>query len=122
MPIFKTGDAALIKNYIPISILTVFLKEQYILTKYIVKQYFVKLPVWIFLFYFTYMVLTIPINKTTSAMDKREHIIGLILDFAKAFDTVNHDILLKKLNHYGIRGIVLQWFQSYLSGRQQSKI
>ena len=66
------------------------------------------------------MALTILIDKITSAMDKIEHIIGLFLDFAKAFDTVNHDILLSKLNHYGIRGTVLQWFQSYLSSRKQT--
>ena len=66
------------------------------------------------------MALTILIDKITSAMDKGEHIVGLCLDFAKAFDTVNHDILLSKLNHYGIRGTVLQWFQSYLSSRKQT--
>ena len=49
------------------------------------------------------MALTILIDKIISAMDKKEHVIGLFLDFAKAFDTVNHDILLRKLDHYGIR-------------------
>ena len=37
-------------------------------------------------------------------MDKKEHVIGLFLDFGKAFDTVNHDILLRKLDHYEISG------------------
>ena len=52
------------------------------------------------------------------AIDDNEFACGVFLDFKKAFDTVNHGILLQKLEHYGVRGYVLKWFTSYLTGRK----
>ena len=45
---------------------------------------------------------------------------GVFIDLKKAFDTVHHDILLHKLNHYGFRGIIKDWLSSYLNNRMQS--
>ena len=71
-------------------------------------------------------------NKSTShaILDVLQHVSTAIkedkqsccvfLDLAKAFDTVNHKILLHKLSHYGIRGPSQKWFQSYLHSRKQS--
>ena len=45
---------------------------------------------------------------------------GVFIDLKKAFDTVYHDILLDKLNHYGFRAIINDWFSSYLKNRTQT--
>ena len=54
-----------------------------------------------------------------NSMENQEITAVLFLDLQKAFDTVQHDILLKKLHHYGIRGIAYKLMSSYLSGRKQ---
>ena len=54
------------------------------------------------------------------AIDDNKSAVGVFIDLQKAFDTVDHTILLKKtLYHYGIRGVANSWFKSYLSNRKQ---
>ena len=62
----------------------------------------------------------ITITETVrDALDRDEYSCGVFLDFQKAFETVNHQILTGKLNHYGVRGLSLDWFTSYLTNRQK---
>ena len=67
----------------------------------------------------TSMALVTLIDKVTEVLEKGECIIGVFLDSSKAFDTVDHDILLQKLTLYGIRDIMLKWFKDHLSNQVQ---
>ena len=57
------------------------------------------------------------VTKILRAINNSEYTIGVFLDLEKAFDLVNHELLLKKLEHYGIRRIALEWFKNYLTNR-----
>jgi hypothetical protein len=54
-----------------------------------------------------------------STVELGQYLLAVFLDFSKAFDTVNLDILLRKLEHMGFRGLSNRWFESYLRGRTQ---
>ena len=66
------------------------------------------------------MALIILLENLVKALDNGNCAVGIFLDFQKAFDTVDHCILLDKLHIYGIRGVAHDWFSSYMSKRQQS--
>ena len=65
------------------------------------------------------MAIMILLDKLINSIENGETVVGVYLDFSKAFDTVDHNILLTKLYYYVIRGNALQWFKSYMSQRKQ---
>lgn len=67
----------------------------------------------------TAFALALLTEKITQSFEEGKFTIGVFLDFSKAFDTVDHGILFKKLEHYGIRGLALDFVKSYLRNRYQ---
>ena len=124
-PVYKTGNKNIFTNYRPISILPRFSKvfEKVVLNRlinYVEKKNILSCNQYEFREeYSTYMAIVDMCNKITTAIDNNEYAVGIFIDLSRAFDTLNHNILLKKLEHYGIRGIALQWFCNYLSNRKQ---
>ena len=59
------------------------------------------------------------VNDITKEMDIKNFAMRIFIDLSKAFDTVDHSLLIKKRQHYGIRGIALLWFSDYLNNRKQ---
>ena len=125
IPIFKSGSKLQTTNYRPISLLSVFSK---IFEKIVHKQVynFLELKSVIYESQFgfpkkksTLHSLIEIVENIRSCIEKSNYGCGIFIDLKKAFDTVNHDILIKKLEHYGIRGNCLHWFSSYLKGRSQ---
>ena len=57
-------------------------------------------------------------NRIQEACDNGQYACGIYVDFKKAFDTINHNILLDRLAHYGVTGIENNWFKTYLTNRK----
>ena len=60
------------------------------------------------------MALLNRVDQTTNELDNKQFSLGIFIDLSKAFDTLDHDILVSKLNYYGVRGTANKWFYSYL--------
>ena len=124
-PIFKKDDPHEISNYRPISILSSISK---VLEKIVYNRLYNFLNMHNILNpnqygfrknHSTDLALVKIYDKITNAMANKEHVIGVFLDLSKAFDTLDHKLLLSKLCHYGIRGNALLWFRNYLADRKQ---
>ena len=124
-PLYKAKDPMMFNNYRPISLISVFAKilERLMynrLLKFINKhQIFNKHQFGFRDKHSTFMALIILLENLVNAIDNGKCAVGIFLDFQKAFDTVDHCILLDKLYFYGIRGQAFDWFSSYLHNRQQ---
>ena len=69
--------------------------------------------------YSTYFALIHLTESIKEALDQGKYCFGIFVDLQKAFDTVDHNNLMGKLKHYGIRGVAYSWFESDLKGRKQ---
>ena len=125
VPLYKCDDPMMFNHYRPVSLLCTLSKVfEKIMYNRLIKFLDKFSILYEYQFGFrrkrsTHMALISLIDKLTQAIENGEYVIGVFLDFSKAFDTVDHKILLDKLYHYGVRGCAHKWFISYLTDRQQ---
>ena len=127
VPIFKSGDKHSFTNYRPISLLSSLSK---LIEKIMAKQMVGYLNKHKLLYKYQYgfrkghstihPVLQF-LDKILLSLNKPnpEYTLGIFCDLKKAFDTVDFEILLAKLEHYGFRGVSNNWFRNYLTERKQ---
>jgi hypothetical protein len=124
-PLNKKGDKTNMSNYRPISLLTTFSKvlkkvmynrlSHYLQTNNILvpEQFCFRKGI------STENAAFKLTDGVLKSLNQKMHVGGIFCDLAKAFDCVNHEILLTKLHYFGIQGATASWFRSYLTGRKQ---
>ena len=128
IPLYKKGSKSDVNNYRPIALLNVFSKiMEKIMKKYLVDYINTNNIISQSQYGFqkgksTQDALLKFSELIHKNLDKSNSVLSVFIDFSKAFDTVPHELLLKKLDHYGIRNNLHKWFTSYLSERTQDVI
>ena len=125
IPVFKSGNRSDFSNYRPISLLSQFSKILEKLFNLRLQQFLISNEILSNCQYgFRSCMSTVHaalelIESISTAVDNKKHCAGVFIDLKKAFDTVNHDLLVKKLFFYGIRGTANAWLNNYLTNRNQ---
>ena len=125
IPVFKSGNRSDFSNYRPISLLSQFSKILEKLFNLRLEQFLISNEILSNCQYgFRSCMSTVHaalelIESISTAVDNKKHCAGVFIDLKKAFDTVNHDLLVKKLFFYGIRGTANAWLNNYLTNRNQ---
>ena len=125
-PLFKGGDRADLNNYRPISKLPCLAKTLETLVNNQLKPFLSEFSILspqqsgFRTNHSTISAVTLVKNDIATALDKKQHCAALFVDLSKAFDTVDHGLLLEKLKNIGLDDMAHRWFYDYLSGRRQS--
>ena len=126
IPIFKNNGSKLVmKNYRPVSLLPAFSKilERIVYNRlfhYLVKNSILHPSQYGFQKGLSCEQAILELqDRIVDMMKNKNCCVGVFMDLSKAFDTLDHQILLSKLYHYGVRGVSLDWFRNYLSDRSQ---
>ena len=124
-PVYKAGDSSDLGNYRPISILPCFSK---ILERIMYKRLNKYLQENKILYYkqfgfqaghSTDHTIIQLVDQIYENFEENKYTLGVFIDLSKAFDTVDHEILLSKLETYGVKRNLLKWFKNYLTNRKQ---